>query len=388
MGFASFQTSDTGISIPVENHIFAGEDKNEYKVIFPDNQEEIHFSNYRGNFIFGGREMWEMFASINGKDDGILAMDELADIAYDQDISIYAEKNRENYVFPKIVLKDCEKDYFDLPDSKLCEFQGYYYPETVKTKREMDNITTHNKMERNEEAREKLHSAVNQNIVTPELLDELRFDLSPKEMIEIAGEEAVKNVPFIEARKEGEAYKSFTISPIWRTDSTELVKVTVKAKNETEARDIALEKVSSPDFLENAEVSVVGVRGLLHGEPRTPHDKDVQSFASGEGKRIINPVSSKEKKDEEESTKKLKSYDVTIPLERSCYAVATVTIYAQSEEKAKEQIKKVAENIFMDFPERTEVMVSDYEEYKIPEAGNLKVKEQKKNNKKGKKIGM
>ena len=110
MGFFSWKTSDTGESIPSRHSA-----RDPVKVKMLDHQGNEWFEdNYEGYGDFGGMDYYALLADMNGR-------------GPDRDIGIRLAFGIEKPKKPKLVTAGCKKGYSDLPDSEICENQGYFY---------------------------------------------------------------------------------------------------------------------------------------------------------------------------------------------------------------------------------------------------------------------
>ena len=110
MGFFSWKTSDTNKSIP---NIYSGRDPVPVKMLDDKGNAGIE-SAYEGYGDFGGMDYYALVAQMHGHEP-------------DRDIGITIAFSDNPNPLPKLVESGCEEYYEDLPDSPMCEYQGYFY---------------------------------------------------------------------------------------------------------------------------------------------------------------------------------------------------------------------------------------------------------------------
>jgi len=109
MGFFSWKTADTEESI---SNKFSSKGSKPCKLVLP-NGDTILENDYEGYGIFGGMDYYDIVADLNdgvGRTEGI-------------DISF----NKKDPILPKIVTIDCLTKWENLPNSEICEHQGFFY---------------------------------------------------------------------------------------------------------------------------------------------------------------------------------------------------------------------------------------------------------------------
>ena len=108
----SWKTSDTNESV---SNSFSCRGALPCKLLLPDGTVYIE-EDYEGYGIFGGEDYYSLLAELNG-------------LAKDRDLGIDLEfgTNTSSLVFPKVVTLGCSRSYSELPKSKTCSRQGYFY---------------------------------------------------------------------------------------------------------------------------------------------------------------------------------------------------------------------------------------------------------------------
>jgi hypothetical protein len=110
MGFFSWKTSDTGKSIP---NVYSGGET--FTVVMLDNTGRRWIeSAYEGYGDFGGMDYYALVDTMNGGDG-------------DRDRGIKLAFGDKPVLLPKLVTKNCQLEWDDLPDPETCEHQGYFY---------------------------------------------------------------------------------------------------------------------------------------------------------------------------------------------------------------------------------------------------------------------
>lgn len=112
MGFFSWKLSNNGQSLA---NIHS--DRKTLKVKMIDNHGNAWYEdNYEGYGVFGGKDYYELLSEMNN---GVSERGNGIELAYD-----LCDKCT---LKPKIVSAGCKKAYDDLPDSRECPYQGYFY---------------------------------------------------------------------------------------------------------------------------------------------------------------------------------------------------------------------------------------------------------------------
>ena len=119
MGFFSWETSDTNESVSNKHSIRGAKP---CKMIAPDGRvwKEL---DYNGYGEFGGKDFYELLAELNGlesdRDKGIgLAFRDCP-----------SGDNAVGVIYPKIVSMSFTGKYTDVPNSRSCDDQGFFYGE-------------------------------------------------------------------------------------------------------------------------------------------------------------------------------------------------------------------------------------------------------------------
>ena len=117
MGFFSWKTSDTNKSITNKYT-----DKGALKVYMLTPTDKYYEDNYEGYGEFGGKDYYELVYELNkNKWNGADDVENRS-----KGIWIAFEKKYEGtLVLPKFA-ENKGKSWFELPDSELCEYQGYF----------------------------------------------------------------------------------------------------------------------------------------------------------------------------------------------------------------------------------------------------------------------
>jgi len=126
MGFFSFLTTDTNESIA---NIYSGREL--FTVHVLDNKGNVWSEhNYEGYGIFGGKDIYELIAEMNGKE------------TRDAGIGLYYKKNSVNEIlFPNIVRHMDKSTVWTWTNTRLidCPQQGFFYNNSDENKDEDDN---------------------------------------------------------------------------------------------------------------------------------------------------------------------------------------------------------------------------------------------------------
>ena len=112
MGLFSFNTQNDGKSIPCT---YSCRETRKVKLINPLTGEEWVECDYKGNGVFGGKDIYELTAEMNGKSDRDIGVD------------MYCCDNASQYRFPVLVSADYQGDISQFGKPQLCEFQGHAY---------------------------------------------------------------------------------------------------------------------------------------------------------------------------------------------------------------------------------------------------------------------
>lgn len=121
MGFFSWRTGDTDESIP---NTYSSRATFTVYLILPDNTK-YEETAYEGYGVFGGKDIFEVIAKLNGKK----TRDEGIDIAYkDPAEGDFLKASQLGYAMPKLA-RSKDVNYDNLPYPKNCEYQGYFYDE-------------------------------------------------------------------------------------------------------------------------------------------------------------------------------------------------------------------------------------------------------------------
>jgi hypothetical protein len=134
MGYFSWLTSDTQKSVAIEGSL-----KKTIKVkMIDDKGNEYLESNYEGYGVFDGMDFFVLTALMNGyepkNNQGLelfkgynLNIEDTKTIEKLRDIGLDLYFDNPKCKKPKIVTDKCKTPYKDLPDSKDCPNQGYFY---------------------------------------------------------------------------------------------------------------------------------------------------------------------------------------------------------------------------------------------------------------------
>lgn len=127
MGFFSFQTADTGESIP---NVYSGKPMLHVKMICP-NGDEFNEDGYDGYGRFGGKDYYAAIAEANG-----LAVGEDEESQRLAAIGAVFKDNpsgkTDKFITPRIVMADFKGGWEAaklLPQNPDCEYQGFFYPD-------------------------------------------------------------------------------------------------------------------------------------------------------------------------------------------------------------------------------------------------------------------
>ena len=110
MGFTSFMTTDGNFSIP---NIHSSRKSFTSFFMHDDKGNVYEETNYDGYAYFGGKNVFELVAEMNGKE----TIDEGIDLFFGED---------KNIKMPNITSENWDWEWMDIP-LELCENQGYFY---------------------------------------------------------------------------------------------------------------------------------------------------------------------------------------------------------------------------------------------------------------------
>jgi len=129
MGFFSWKTSDTNISIP---NNYSNRETFTVHLITKDRQIFTE-SDYDGYGVFGGKDFYELVAELNGITEGT------TEEKRKKGINICFKDNPSGefngtFEYPKLVEElpsesNWEQDWEKLPYPETCEYQGFFYEE-------------------------------------------------------------------------------------------------------------------------------------------------------------------------------------------------------------------------------------------------------------------
>lgn len=147
MGYFSWKTSDTKRSIP---NRYSSRDTFPVFMVLPDGRI-FREDDYEGYGVFGGRDFFGLVAELNGlgkPEQAVVSFDELESCGHDvytalaikqqalnerfdvvhrgKGINLYNDIDETELRFPKLV-EDIDLTWVDVPDSEVCEHQGYFY---------------------------------------------------------------------------------------------------------------------------------------------------------------------------------------------------------------------------------------------------------------------
>ena len=126
MGFFSWKTQDTNESI---SNALSSRGPLDCKMVCPVTGQEYPERAYEGYGSFNGTDFYELLAVINGLENE----SDLRGVG----IALYFQHDKANTLdkvkLPILVSLSYEGDYSNLSQLKDCEYQGYFYPELLRT---------------------------------------------------------------------------------------------------------------------------------------------------------------------------------------------------------------------------------------------------------------
>ena len=120
MGFFSWKTSDTNKSI---SNIYSSRGTFPVYVLCPDGVK-LYEDNYQGYGVFDGKDIYALVANWNMPE--LCNGDEEHDRNIGIDIACYDSQNA-NLKYPIKIVEDGDLKYYDVPPSKNCPEQGFFY---------------------------------------------------------------------------------------------------------------------------------------------------------------------------------------------------------------------------------------------------------------------
>jgi len=120
MGFFSWRTSDTRESIPADG---SGRPTFQVHMITKDGRTFTE-PKYEGYGVFGGKDIYELIAELNGKQWRSEGIDLVFEENPSGSFAVAAERSVE---LPKLV-RDIKREWWDVAYPENCEYQGWFYP--------------------------------------------------------------------------------------------------------------------------------------------------------------------------------------------------------------------------------------------------------------------
>ena len=157
MGFFSFYTQDTNRSISNRHS-----DRGSFTVYMKDRQDPPNIyreDNYEGYGIFGGKDIHELIAEMNGLK------------TRDEGIKIYFDEDKEDIILP--ILSE-DPDFVTDECLENCPEQGYFYEE--KCVEILGGMDMMKKLEIHNQAMKNL-GFENLTEITPEISDQIKAEL-------------------------------------------------------------------------------------------------------------------------------------------------------------------------------------------------------------------